>query len=184
MRMRSFDIVSKECPLRLWLGEFSQLLSVQNLRDHTVYGLSQWETTLQCNVVSYWLTPYTELPPNLPVSLWSCMQHRVIFDRVITGPGKCFATHFDRTPNPFSWYLIFVDGSNTPRRTIDTLNIRNQMTASYRWWGWGVAFTNTKFATDWPPYAYIPSTNLQTHENPFNASMLTIYDRVVRNAIW
>ena len=29
-------------------------------RDQSVYGLSQWETTLQCNVVSHWLGPYTE----------------------------------------------------------------------------------------------------------------------------
>ena len=26
-------------------------------RDHSEYGLSQWETTLQCNVVSRWLSP-------------------------------------------------------------------------------------------------------------------------------
>ena len=25
-----------------------------------MYGLSQWETTLQCNIVSYWLNPYPE----------------------------------------------------------------------------------------------------------------------------
>ena len=27
---------------------------------HSGYGLSQWETTLQCNVVSHWLSPYAE----------------------------------------------------------------------------------------------------------------------------
>ena len=31
-------------------------------RDHSGYSLSQWETTLQCNVVSHWLRPYPELP--------------------------------------------------------------------------------------------------------------------------
>ena len=30
------------------------------LRYHSVYGLSQWETTLHCNVVSHWLSPYKE----------------------------------------------------------------------------------------------------------------------------
>ena len=29
-------------------------------RGHIVCGLSQWETTLQCNVVSHWLGAYTE----------------------------------------------------------------------------------------------------------------------------
>ena len=29
-------------------------------RDHSVYGLSQWETMLLCNAVSHWLNPYTE----------------------------------------------------------------------------------------------------------------------------
>ena len=28
--------------------------------DHFVYGSSQWETTLQCNVVSHWLGAYTK----------------------------------------------------------------------------------------------------------------------------
>ena len=27
-----------------------------------MYGLSQWETTLHCNVVSHWLSSYTEWP--------------------------------------------------------------------------------------------------------------------------
>ena len=29
-------------------------------RDHSVYVPSQWETTLQCNVVSHWLGEYTK----------------------------------------------------------------------------------------------------------------------------
>ena len=29
-------------------------------RDHSGYGLSQWETTLQCKVVSHWLSPCPE----------------------------------------------------------------------------------------------------------------------------
>ena len=27
-------------------------------RDHSGYGLSQWETTLQCNIISHWLSLY------------------------------------------------------------------------------------------------------------------------------
>ena len=29
-------------------------------RDHSVYGLSQWETVLHRNVVSHWRSPYPE----------------------------------------------------------------------------------------------------------------------------
>ena len=32
-----------------------------DLTDNSGCGLSQWETTLQCNVVSHWLSPYPEL---------------------------------------------------------------------------------------------------------------------------
>ena len=35
------------------IGEWS-------IRDHLVYALSQWETTLRCNVVSHWLGAYTK----------------------------------------------------------------------------------------------------------------------------
>ena len=30
------------------------------LWDHSWHGLSQWETTLRCNVLSHWLSPYPE----------------------------------------------------------------------------------------------------------------------------
>ena len=29
-------------------------------RDHFVYAPSQWETTLQCNIISHWLSAYTK----------------------------------------------------------------------------------------------------------------------------
>ena len=35
-------------------------VSVTLIRDHFLYAPSQWETTLQCNVVSYWLGPYSK----------------------------------------------------------------------------------------------------------------------------
>ena len=31
-----------------------------NYMDHSVYGLSQWEMKLHCNVIFHWLSPYTE----------------------------------------------------------------------------------------------------------------------------
>ena len=35
-------------------------VSRYSTRDHSGYGFSQWETTLQCNVVSHCLNPYPE----------------------------------------------------------------------------------------------------------------------------
>ena len=29
-------------------------------RDHSGYGLNQWNTTLECNIVSHWLNPHPE----------------------------------------------------------------------------------------------------------------------------
>ena len=34
--------------------------TMPHCRDHCEYGLSQWETTLQCNVVLNWLSPYSK----------------------------------------------------------------------------------------------------------------------------
>ena len=33
---------------------------ILNHRDHSMYGLTQWETTLHCNAVSHWQSPYPE----------------------------------------------------------------------------------------------------------------------------
>ena len=47
--------------------------------DYTVYAPSQWETTLHCNVVSYWLGAYT----NWSLHWWYCIfphwPHRKLF---------------------------------------------------------------------------------------------------------
>ena len=37
------------------------------------YGLSQWKTTLHCNVISHWLSPYQEW--SLCISQWKCMPY-------------------------------------------------------------------------------------------------------------
>ena len=44
---------------------FLNCLSFPGTRDHSVHALSQWETTLHCNVVSHWLGSYTKW------SLWT-----------------------------------------------------------------------------------------------------------------
>ena len=45
------------------------LYSNSILRDHFVYAPSQWETTLHCNIGSYWLDAYT----------WSLILHDIWF---------------------------------------------------------------------------------------------------------
>ena len=40
---------------------FNEAPQVCHIRGHCGYGLSQWETTLQCNVVSKWLISYPKL---------------------------------------------------------------------------------------------------------------------------
>ena len=51
--------------LKEWCEGFRKLLDHMQLdkvhsRDHFVYAPSQWETTLQCNVVSHWLGALTK----------------------------------------------------------------------------------------------------------------------------
>ena len=36
-----------------------------SIRNHSANGLSQWEMKLQCNIVSHWLSPYTEWSPSV-----------------------------------------------------------------------------------------------------------------------
>ena len=40
------------------------------LRDHPWYGLSQWEMSLHCNIISHWLKPYPEWSLNLIQAYW------------------------------------------------------------------------------------------------------------------
>ena len=46
-----------------WGGRFSDSLKQWLCRDNFLYAPSQWETTLQCNVVSHWLSAYTKWSP-------------------------------------------------------------------------------------------------------------------------
>ena len=59
------------------LQNISHQLSIYALktlkpRHHSVYGLSQWETTLQCNAISHRLSPYAE---------WSLKPHKSRLDQ-------------------------------------------------------------------------------------------------------
>ena len=62
-----------------WSLHFNQLCTKTSTRkymcrDHLVYAPSQWETTLQCNVVSHWLGAYTKWSLYVihTVHDWSC----------------------------------------------------------------------------------------------------------------
>ena len=46
----------------LWLSDYF-LWCTLCFRDHSGYGFSQWETTLYCNIVSHWLSPYRVWSP-------------------------------------------------------------------------------------------------------------------------
>ena len=48
------------CEWRPFCLSLNVLKENQKCRDHSRYGLSQWDTTLQCNVISHWLSPYPE----------------------------------------------------------------------------------------------------------------------------
>ena len=66
-------------PLRMtYFFRFLWLVAC-SFRDHSGYGLSQWETTLRCNVVSHWekkLNPYPEWP--LSLQCW-LLQIKVVY---------------------------------------------------------------------------------------------------------
>ena len=65
--------VKQVCPCLPW-RKFSY-------RDHFVNVPSQWETTLQCNVVSHWLGAFTKCSLELPVpsQCWEMIERANIF---------------------------------------------------------------------------------------------------------
>ena len=50
--------------------------------DHPGHWLSQWETTLQCNVISHWLNPYTEwyMPVESPGTLFYSLSQMTLIN--------------------------------------------------------------------------------------------------------
>ena len=50
--------------LHLLVSRLYERFVIHIFRDHSWYGLRQWKTTLQGNVISHWLSPYPECPWN------------------------------------------------------------------------------------------------------------------------
>ena len=61
-------------------------------RDHFVYGLSQWGMTLHCNVLTHWLSPYTE---------WSLLVCSLLLK---LGPERFLSISL---VSPLGWCTIF-----------------------------------------------------------------------------
>ena len=53
------------------------LIMMSHSRVHFVYAPSQWETTLQCNVVSHWLVAYKKVPACSPPVILCILPRRV-----------------------------------------------------------------------------------------------------------
>ena len=72
--------------------------------DHSGYGLSQWETTLHCNVVSLWLSPYPEWTPAVYYQpfYFPCVG--------ITSLASPFFTRCYLSPVTFYQFAIWHDG--------------------------------------------------------------------------
>ena len=82
------------------------VLSPVNLRDHSGYGLRQWEATLNCKVISHWLSPYPEWFLNLYLYVF-----RVLFsvsghvELVLTSQPMRGAVTFERS-SLIGWALL------------------------------------------------------------------------------
>ena len=74
-------------------------------RNHSGYGLSQWETTLHCNVISHWLSSYPQWSLH-----WVCAKGMCC---VLWLRKTCTVLHEDIvTWNHFPHYWPFVWGIN------------------------------------------------------------------------
>ena len=51
---------------------YKSTVTASQHRDHFVYAPSQWETTLQCNVVPHWLDTHKMIPANTGIILCMC----------------------------------------------------------------------------------------------------------------
>ena len=70
--------------------------------DHSVYASSQWETMLQCNIVSHWLGAYTK---------WSLYMNLILAIMVVTVEGLLHVQGQDICILSWSWvsiYLVFI----------------------------------------------------------------------------
>ena len=100
-------------------------------RDHTVYGFSKWEATLQCNVISHWLCPYPECclisvycvvdndyHTTLPRDGWYILWCPCMFRFQV--PGLCAITSYVARANTDSRSYV------TIMATISYLNLRKK----------------------------------------------------------
>ena len=88
----------------MWLYKHGILVS----RDYSGYGLNQWETMLQCDVVSYWLSPYSKR------SLVITGHDRSIYDRrgIFIGNSWLCAT-------PCVWHILVSIKADKLRHSIE-----------------------------------------------------------------
>ena len=56
-RQRSGDLEWRTMALETQKVTLSATAKIRRSMGHLGYGLCQWETTLQCNVVCHWLSP-------------------------------------------------------------------------------------------------------------------------------
>ena len=101
-------------------------------RDHFLYAPNQWETTLHCNVVSYWLDAYTTWPQPIrdDVTLQRCLSlaeciHNCYLPDIITSiswlrgrPRFSLHTHHDKPWWPLTW-------QRTRISTLDDVSAQN-----------------------------------------------------------
>ena len=89
---------------------YSGIYQGSSRRHHSVYGLTEWATTLHCNVVSRWLIPYTEWPLSRfkHIVAW-----RPVFD-FYAGPSArgrqlyCRACNFKKRVGPVGRQLLYL----------------------------------------------------------------------------
>ena len=88
--------------------ETTQLLA--NCREHSVYAPSQWETTLHCNVVSYWLGTYTKWSLHIGPIVLMCYQHLrwISFLAIVMVGGSASQSYWFSGGVDFHFPLSFV----------------------------------------------------------------------------
>ena len=114
--VEEFELRSWSCPVVLKLDRHPSC-TVVKVRGHFAYAPSQWETTLQCNVITNWLGAYTQNNPcKMPlISKWygnlepyllavsHCMHLSMRYQLTHQGWDKMAAIYQTTFSNAFSW---------------------------------------------------------------------------------
>ena len=100
-------------------------------KDHSGYGLGQWATTLHCNVLTHWPSPYPERPllwnasGALPPPLHTCKVVNVIFFEELIEQGEnlphALGDHRARQA-VHQRQQFFIELWNTRQNTLDQLD--------------------------------------------------------------